>query len=84
MNFTLESSGITFHPKDEVGALISAPGYHTVALFDMSGKKIREEHGNVAPIDYNFAQNMHGAKSGVYVLRVAVGKMVKSKRYAIN
>jgi hypothetical protein len=82
-DFALESSGITFHPSGEAGVFISAPGRHSVRLFDLSGHLIKEAHGEAFPIDYDFSRDLKERRSGVYVMRVAVGnKTAFRKIYA--
>jgi hypothetical protein len=82
--FAVNRDGITFHPQDEVGVMISEAGNHQVTLFDMSGRKMKEYKGATFPIDYNFSDAMQGAKSGVYVVRAALGRNIKSKRFIVR
>jgi hypothetical protein len=76
---SLDPCGVTFHPGAAPGVLITKAGDHIVALYDLSGRKIREERSRVSPIDYDFGPELAG-KPGVYVMRVAVhGKMRSAK-----
>ncbi|HAP00136.1 MAG TPA: hypothetical protein DCQ83_08845 [Fibrobacteres bacterium] len=84
LNFALDASGITFHPE-QAGVYINKPGFHSVALYDMSGRLLKQEHGRVVPVDYDFSGDLRSAKSGVYLMRVAVaGGGVKVRRYFVR
>ena len=85
LNFTLDPSGVTFHPSDEAGVFINKAGTHVITMFDMTGHKLKEIRGNKFPVDYDLASDMKGAKAGVYVMRVALsGGVVRSKRFFVN
>jgi hypothetical protein len=79
--FILDRSGVSFHPSDEAGVLISRPGAHLVSLFDMAGHRIKEFRGTSSPMDYDLKSEMKAAGKGVYVLRVITPGMVRSKRF---
>jgi hypothetical protein len=80
----LDASGITFHPSDQAGVLISKPGSHIVTLFDMAGHKVKELRGSRVPVDYNLGGELKGARTGIYVLRVNVAGAVRTKRFFIH
>ena len=84
LNMGIDKSGISFHPSQEAGVLITKPGNHYVTLYDIAGHKIAEQHGNKTPIDYNFNDDLKNSKRGIYVMRVAVPGQVKSKRVIIQ
>jgi hypothetical protein len=77
--YAIDASGITFHPGTQPGVLISKAGSHIVTLYDMAGKKVREERSQVSPIDYDFSADLAG-KRGVYVIRVAVSSVSRTQR----
>jgi hypothetical protein len=79
-SYAIDASGITFHPGVQPGVLITKAGNHIVALYDLSGKKIREERSRVSPIDYDFSSDLAG-KHGVYVLRVAAPGVTRSQKF---
>jgi hypothetical protein len=79
VSYAIDASGITFHPGAQPGVLITKAGNHIVSLYDLSGKKIREERSRVSPIDYDFSADLAG-KHGVYVLRVAVPGAARSQK----
>jgi hypothetical protein len=81
--YAVDPSGITFHPGNQAGVLITKPGNHIVTLYDLSGKKVREERSRVSPIDYDFSADVAG-KRGVYVLRVAVPGLSRSQRLILQ
>lgn len=78
--YAIDASGITFHPNAQPGVLVSKAGNHIVALYDVSGKLIREERSRVSPIDYDFSADLAG-KHGVYVLRVAAPGVTRSQKF---
>ncbi len=80
LNMGVDQSGITFHPDQEAGVLITKAGNHLVSLFGIDGHKVAEEKGNKTPIDYNFATNLKGLHSGLYIMRVAVPGAVRSAK----
>jgi len=80
LNMGVDQSGITFHPSGEAGVLITKAGYHSVALFDIAGHRIKEERGKQVPYDYLFDAKMDGIRSGAYILRVVVPGAKRSKR----
>jgi hypothetical protein len=80
----LDASGITFHPGNQAGVFISKPGSHIVSLFDMSGRKLKEIRGNRAPVDYDLNDQLIGARSGIYVLRVTVAGTARTWRIYRN
>ncbi len=80
----VDRSGITFHPSEAASVLITKPGYHIVALYDIAGHKITEERGNKTPFDYNFSANMNGLRSGVYIMRVVVPGAARSGRVIVK
>ncbi len=84
LNMGVNKSGITFHPSEEAGVLITKAGYHTVGLYDIAGHKITEERGNKTPIDYNFSASLNGLRSGVYIMRVAVPGAARSARIFVR
>ena len=77
--YAIDGSGITFHPSAQAGVLITKAGNHIVTLYDMSGKKVREERSRISPIDYDFSADLAG-KRGVYVLRVSVPGASRTQR----
>jgi hypothetical protein len=78
-SFGIDASGITFHPSSQPGVLITKPGQHIVTLYDLSGKKVREERSQVSPVDYDFSADAAG-KRGVYVIRVAASGASRTQR----
>ena len=78
--FNLDRSGISFHSK-EPGVLITAKGPHLVALYELSGKLIKQVSGSKSPVDYNFVQYLPGTRKGVYVMRVSAGKRVMNREF---
>jgi hypothetical protein len=78
-SYGIDASGITFHPSSQPGVLITKPGQHIVTLYDMSGKKVREERSQVSPVDYDFSADVAG-KRGVYVIRVAASGASRTQR----
>jgi hypothetical protein len=84
LDFRLDDDGITFHPENAPGVLISAKGAHRATLIDMTGRTLKEYRGSAGPIDYDFTSALQGARGGVYVMRIAVGNHVKSKRFVLH
>ncbi|MDB5049177.1 MAG: hypothetical protein JWO30_2248 [Fibrobacteres bacterium] len=80
----LDVSGITFHPADGVGVFISRPGSHLISLFDLTGHKVKEVRGTRSPADYDLSADLKGSGSGVYILRVTVSGVVRSKRFLVH
>ncbi len=77
----MDRSGISFHPENP-GVFISKPGVHSVALFDLSGRLVKELHGRKST-DYNLTQYLKAAKHGVYVVRVSLSGHTQSHRYVL-
>lgn len=77
----LDRSGVSFHPNDP-GVFIARPGAHSIALYDLSGRLIRELRGR-KPADYNLTQYIQGARHGVFVVRVSHAGRVHSRRYVL-
>ena len=69
--------------KGFLRVFVSRPGNHIVALFDMQGRMIKEYRGST-PTDYNFSDLVQQGRSGVYLMRVAAGSAVKSKRFFVQ
>ncbi len=84
LGFRLQASGITFHPSDAPGVLITRPGMHTVSLLAMNARKLKEVRSGASPVDYDFGSDLRGAESGVYVLRVSLPGMETSKRFLVK
>lgn len=81
--YEIDPSGITFHPAGQTGVLITKPGSHVVTLFDMSGRKVREERGATSPVDYDFTGDLAG-KHGLYVMRVSVSGASRTQRIMLQ
>jgi hypothetical protein len=80
----MDKSGITFHRGEDAGVLITRPGNHLVALYDMAGRRLYQDHGTQTPVDYDVSEKLHGVRPGIYVLRVAVPGAIRTKRILIR
>lgn len=79
----LDRSGVSFH-ANEPGVLITAPGGHAVALYDLSGRQLKRVVSRKVPVDYNFSDFVpRASKQGVYLLKVNIGKKSMSRRYIL-
>ena len=80
----IDRSGVSFH-ANEPGVLITAPGGHAVALYDLSGRQLKRIVGRKVPVDYNFSDFVtpRSDKQAVYVLKVESGKKMMTRRYIL-
>jgi hypothetical protein len=76
-------SGITFRDGAEPGVLITKGGSHVVALYDLSGKLIREERGQDSPVEYVFSRELSG-KRGVYLMSARVSGAARSRKILLR
>jgi hypothetical protein len=79
----VDPSGITFHPDPDPGLLITKAGTHIVTLFDLSGRKIREERGAAFPRDYDFRAALKGGR-GIYLVQAAVQGAVRTRKFVLR
>ena len=78
--FNLSRAGISFAPNDPA-VLITAKGAHSVALYDLSGKVLKQMVGRQSPMSYDFTSVLPKSKRGIYVMKVSVGSKAMSRRY---
>ena len=79
-SYEFNRSGAAFSAKTPA-VLITAKGRHSVALYDLSGKLLKQMSGNQAPLSYDFTSFLPTSKRGIYVMRVNVGKNMMSRQY---
>lgn len=70
-----------FNPVTTIAYAVSAPGFVTIELFDLAGKKIATlVNSEKQPGFYSYTLNGAGLSSGIYLYRMTAGRYVQTRK----